>query len=141
VVEVERTLRGHSIRRGKHHLAVEPRIVRVAGTTMISLTASMIASRVSTKTGRRLSGAAKVYQRTSPRLTELLPTLAFPAQRILVGRELVRPRGKRSIGRSIIVTAAGNEQREAREAQLLVVRELGDQRQQILGRQREAHRP
>jgi len=52
-----------------------PRMVRVAGTTMISFKESMIPSRVRSRTGRRLSGLANVYQRISPRRIHALPAL------------------------------------------------------------------
>ena len=62
VIQIERTDRRHAIVRREGH----PRIVRVAGTAMSSSRRSMTPSRVSKRTGLFLSGAAKVYQRTSP---------------------------------------------------------------------------
>jgi hypothetical protein len=61
-----------------------PRIVRVAGTTMTSFKLGSIASRDRSRTGRRLSGSANVYQRISPRRSEFLPPLAFPSERLVV---------------------------------------------------------
>jgi len=56
----------------------KPRIVRVAGTTIISFRRSITSSRVRISTGRRLSGARNVYQRISPRLTARSPSLHPP---------------------------------------------------------------
>jgi hypothetical protein len=61
-----------------------PRIVRVAGTTMTSFKLGSIASRDGMRTGRRLSGSANVYQRLSPRRTELLATVTFPRERLVI---------------------------------------------------------
>ena len=61
-----------------------PRMVRVAGTTMISFSESMTSVRVSRSTGRRLSGKANVYQRISPLRTEVVPALSFPVEGIVV---------------------------------------------------------
>jgi len=57
---------------------VSPRMVRVMGTTMISFRRSMTSSRVSRRTGRRLSGGRNAYQRIWPRLTQTAPSLAHP---------------------------------------------------------------
>src|SRR6185503_1564173 len=56
------------------------RIVRVIGTTMISLRESITSSRVRISTGRRLSGRANVYHRISPRLTQIPPSRLHPMQ-------------------------------------------------------------
>lgn len=59
---------------------VNPRIVRVAGTTMISFRRSMTSSRVRIRTGRRLSGSRNVYQRILPRLNRYPPSPRRPKQ-------------------------------------------------------------
>ena len=53
---------------------VRPRIVRVAGTTMISFNWSVTSFRARIRTGRRLSGRRNVYHRTSPRFNRHPPT-------------------------------------------------------------------
>jgi hypothetical protein len=92
-----------------------PRIVRVTGAahrqTIIPVRWSMTSSRVSTRTGRRLSGSRNVYQRISPRVKEVLPNRRLPTRavcrrlrtRFLLGAQRCRPiypcRGaKQSIG-------------------------------------------
>lgn len=55
-----------------------PRIVRVAGTTIISFRRSITSLRVRIRTGRRLSGRRNVYQRISPRLKPRSPNLHYP---------------------------------------------------------------
>ena len=61
-----------------------PRIVRVAGTTITSFKLDSAKSRDKRSTGRRLSGSANVYQRISPRRTELLPTFGFPGEGLVI---------------------------------------------------------
>src|SRR5690606_31355955 len=56
------------------------RIVEVMGAMMMPVSTSSAESRVSTRTGRRLSGGRNVYQRTSPRFTMLPPTSAHFAR-------------------------------------------------------------
>ena len=81
----------------------KPRIVRVAGTTISSLMWPAIVSRVSISTGRRLSGLRNVYHRISPRSLDVLPTFSLPGERLLVGRKLVRARGRSSVGRRVLL--------------------------------------
>ena len=88
VIEVQRTADGQAVL-GREHDLISPRIVRVAGTTMISLIESMTVSRVRSKTGLRLSGWANVYHRISPRRIQPLPALRFPSKRIVIRRELI----------------------------------------------------
>jgi len=57
---------------------VNPRMVRVAGATMISFSRSMTSFRVRIKTGRRLSGSRNVYQRISPRFAPHPPNHLRP---------------------------------------------------------------
>ena len=57
---------------------VSPRIVRVIGTTIISLSWSITSVRVSRRTGRRLSGARYAYQRISPLLNRNPPNRPHP---------------------------------------------------------------
>ena len=66
---------------GDKRTSVErPRIVRVAGTAMISFSVSITASRVRRSTGRRLSGDANVYQRISPRRIGQYSSQPSPSQ-------------------------------------------------------------
>jgi hypothetical protein len=109
-----------------------PRIVRVAGTTMISLSVSMTLVGVSSSTGRRLSGAANVYQRISPRRTGRLSTLCLPRRTFVVLREFVGAHRRPSICLGITRRVAGRSQDGLRQPYLLVMRELRDQRQQVV---------
>lgn len=61
---------------------LSPRMVRVTGATIISFRLSITSSRVSTRTGRRLSGSRKVYQRISPRINGTLPIHLRPTRSI-----------------------------------------------------------
>ena len=59
VIEIQSACGRHSVLR-RHASVVSPRMVRVAGTTMISFRRSITSSRVRTKTGQRLSGRRNV---------------------------------------------------------------------------------
>ena len=72
VVEIQRTHCRPSV--------VNPRMVRVAGTTMISFSRSLTSLRVRIRTGRRLSGSRNVYQRISPRFNRNPPSPQRPRQ-------------------------------------------------------------
>src|SRR6266496_2409847 len=116
-----------------------PRIVRVAGTTISSLSVSITVERVSSRTGRRLSGAANVYQRISPRRTGRLPTFALPGTTIVFVRELVRAYRLLAVDARVARTVARCLQRELREPHLLFVGQLLDERKQVLSLERLRH--
>jgi hypothetical protein len=61
----------------------KPRMVRVAGTAMISFNWSITSFRVRIRTGRRLSGTRNVYHWISPRFTKCAPSLRHPRQAVL----------------------------------------------------------
>ena len=80
----------------------KPRIVRVTGATIISLRWSITSSRVSTRTGRRLSGSRNVYQRISPRINGTHPIRPRPMPAVPVAiRKLVAGRRRRLVSRRI----------------------------------------
>jgi hypothetical protein len=58
-------------------------IVRVAGTTITSLSRSIISLRVRINTGRRLSGGLNVYHVTSPPFNPIPPNRRLPRQSVL----------------------------------------------------------
>src|SRR5262245_26743552 len=88
---------------------------------------------------RRLSGNAKVYQRISPRRTELLPTLSLPREPCIIGREFVRGGRRCRIRSRCSVLTGCRSQRELGEPHALVVGQLQDQRPEIAGGERVAH--
>src|SRR4051812_26387131 len=118
-----------------------PRMVRVAGTTMISFNASMTSSRVRTSTGRRLSGAANMYHRISPRRIELVPALSLPCQGLFLGGDLAPAGRVGTIGLGIRTAAlCGCAQRKLRQSDLLVVGKFLHERPEIFSRQHRVHR-
>src|SRR2546421_4576598 len=111
-----------------------PRTVLVAGTTMTSFSSRATESRASSRTGRRLSGGAKVYQRISPLRIHVLPTLGLPSERVTGARELVR-RGRRGAVRLGIRAGSAGRRHQCQlgKSHLLIVRKLLHERPQILG--------
>jgi hypothetical protein len=95
---------------------------------MISLSVSMTVGLVSSSTGRRLSGAANVYQRISPRRTGSLPPCALPGSALLVVAELVGTHWNGTIQSGVTRRIARSAQDELCEPNLLVVRQLRDER-------------
>jgi hypothetical protein len=71
---------------------VNPRIVRVAGATMISFRRSITPSRVRIRTGRRLSGSRNVYHRISPRLNQRSPSPLLPTRVVRHPRKTLHAR-------------------------------------------------
>lgn len=116
-----------------------PRIVRVICTTMISFSELITLSRVRRRTGRFLSGAANVYQRISPRCTELLPPVCVPRKHLVFGRELVESDWSIGVRRAIVAIFSGGAEGHLRESKTLLSRQSTDERPQLSSVRRRCH--
>ena len=93
---------------------------------MISLRTSATSFRAKIRTGRRLSGRRKVYQRISPLFNQVLPTVGVPGERISVAREFVGSGRHQAVGGSVVLGRGadeGDEPSALRNRQMLHERE------------------